>query len=216
MSVVFTAVARGGIIIASHAPTGVNLERNVQNLLEQPLTNNEQRRMNYYIFTVHKGRLLNFVCATTADSDRSFPIKYLETISAKWNLTIGEKGSWAGPHSLSREAIPIFNAAMSEVSSMSKTETIKRELDQTQRIVTDSLHMAIARGEELESLNNKSETLMATSEDFKTQATNLKRRMCLQKAKSWGAIGAIVLLLFYIILASSCGGLALPRCFHRP
>lgn len=214
MTISFTAVARSKTIIASYSSDGNDLTRDVQKLLETPFVKNEQRRTRNYLFTFYKSPTLNFICACPLDVDRQAPLTYLDTLSNRWNATVGEKSLTAGPNSLSQECRTLFEATLSEYNSaISKAEKIKKDLDQTQKIMTDSVHSALNRGEELQSISLKSEDLLNMSEDFRNQASNLKNKMFWSWVKSKGIIILIVLIILYIVLTFICGGWTLrPRC----
>ncbi|OHT02369.1 Synaptobrevin family protein [Tritrichomonas foetus] len=217
MSIVFTAVSRNNVLIATHSSTGVNLTREIQRLISTPFSKNEQRRTRNYLFTFNKGPLLDFICASPIDVDKSVPISYLELLSNRWNAVLSDKSQNAGPNELSIPYRNLFEATINEFNStLSKTEKIRRDLDKTQQIVTESLHSALGRGESLNSLNAKSENLLATSDEFKSQATNLKNKMMCARIKSGIFYFCGVMLLVYIVLAFLCGGWRLrPRCFKE-
>lgn len=214
------AVSRGNVILATYVPqSGVDLERDVQKLVEQKLNNNEQRRMNYYIFSIYKSDPMNltFICASSNEKfdDPQFPLKYLEQLSTRWNFTFSDRASIskAGPHSLTQAGRNLFESVLKEVSNVSKTEKMKRDLDQTQRIMADSVKSALDREDQLHQLTNKSESLMATSESFKAQSQNLKNKMRCSYYRSLFIKFLIILIAIYVILVFVCGGIRLkPRC----
>ena len=220
-NIVFVAVSRGNVILATYIPqSGVDLERDVQKLVTQSLKNNEQRRMNYYIFTIVKSNPMNltFICASSNEKfdDPQFSFKYLDQLSTRWNFTYGDKASListAEPHSLTKSSQNLFESVLKEVTNISKTEKMKQNLDQTQRLMEDSVKGAIGRDEQLHQLTNKSESLMATSESFKAQSQNLKNKMRCSYYRSLFLKIFIALLVIYVILTFVCGGVTLkPRC----
>ncbi|EAX95775.1 Synaptobrevin family protein [Trichomonas vaginalis G3] len=210
----YTAVARGQTIIATYSPDGTDLNREAQKLLETPLEKNEQRRMNRFIFTFLKKNSLVFICASSADDPSSIPLQYLDKLSDRWYLSFYEASKRAGPNGLSTQTADLFRAVLDDIStSNNKAEKIKREMEQTTRIMTDSMQKAISRGEDLENLSNKTEDLLSTSVDFKNQATNLKNKMRCARYKSLAFWGIILLVIIYYILTKICGGYNLkPRC----
>ena len=207
----YTIAARGTIIVADYSPDGTNLEREMQKLLENPFVRGEQRRMNHYIYTFYKGNSINFVCATSQEVDKSFPLKYLDNLSNRWSTVVGEKSLSAGPHSLTKQCKPIFEAAMNE-SQISTTDLIRQDLDQTQRLMTETVHNALIRGDQLENLKLKSEDLVSTSDQFRQQSTKLRQKMYCASIKSTILTVVVVIFIIYLILTFFCGGLFLKRC----
>lgn len=213
-NILFTAVARGNVIISTHSTDGTTYEREVMKLLDNPIQHNEQCRMNHLLFTFYRSNNLIFVCVTSGNSSRQLPFQYLEALSSRWNLIVGDKGNSAGPHSLTGQTKELFDTVLSQVSeSSSKTEKIKRDLDQTQKIVTESVQMALKRDNDLNHLSSKTEGLMSTSEDFRMQATNLKNKNRWLYYKSIALKLLIIIILLYLIISFICGGIFLkPRC----
>ena len=216
MSIEYTAIARGGIIIATYSNNNIDLSREIQKLLETPFVKNEQRRMNRFIFTFYKGNPLTFICATSIETEKQIPLIYLEILSSRWSSLVGDKSNLAGPHSLSLPYKNIFEITIKEATQpLSRTEKIKRDLDQTQRMVTDSVNLALNRNNELEKLNSKTEDLVATSDEFRIQANNMKNKMFCSWIKSMSLYGILFLLFIYIILTFFCGGYSLQNCFKK-
>ena len=208
----FTIVARGKTILASYSPDGTDLTREMQKLLGTPFVKNEQRRMNRYIYTfLHKNNL-TFISASQADENISTSLKYLDTLADKWVLNLGDKSKIAPAFSMSEDGRGIFQSVIQEIESTSKTEKIKRDLEKTQRMVQDSVEMALVRGGELQSLSSKAEDLLSTSNEFKNQATNLKKTMQCAYYKSKIIYIIAIIAIIYFILTFICGGLSLKRC----
>ena len=214
MSIVYTAVVRGKVIIASYSSENVNLGREIQRLIETPFAKNEQRRTRNYLYTFNKGSQLVFICASPLDVDKTVPVSYLDLLSNRWNAAASDKSQSAGQNELSQPFKNLFEATLNEFSqTLSKTEKLKRDLDQTQQIVAESLHSAFNRGENLNSLSAKSENLMSTSGEFKAQATSLKNKMFCAKVKSTIFYFSVIIVIIYLILVFVCGGWDLkPRC----
>lgn len=210
----YSAVCRGDVIIASYSPDGTDLSRETQKLIETPVNRNEQRRMNRYIFTFLKKNSLLFICASNADDSSSLPMQYLDRLSDKWYLSYYESSKRCAANALTAQARDLFQAVLADTTeSINKAEKIKREMEQTQRIMTDSMQMAMARGNQLNDLSTKTEDLLSTSAEFKNQATNLKNKMRCARYKSRAIMATIVLIIIYYILTKICGGYDLkPRC----
>ncbi|EAX89971.1 Synaptobrevin family protein [Trichomonas vaginalis G3] len=210
----YTTVARGQTIIASYSRDGTDLSREVQKLLEQPYVVNEQRRMNRYIFTFCKKNNLTFICASPAESPTSYAVQYLDRLSDCWCLTLLDASKTATQNSLSNSTKDIFDAVYKDViENEPSSEKIKREMEQTQRLMTESVQLAMSRGNDLENLSTKTEDLLSTSADFRNNAVNLKNKMLCARYKAYALYTAIVFIILYYILAKICGGYSLkPRC----
>ncbi|KAL8556878.1 hypothetical protein ACS0TY_004376 [Phlomoides rotata] len=62
------------------------------------------------------------------------------------------------------------------------------------------------RGEKIELLVDKTENLRSQAQDFRTQGTQMRRKMWLQNMKTKLIVLAIIVALILIIVLSVCGG----------
>jgi hypothetical protein len=209
MAIEFVAVARNSAILATHGTAG--LERDVQALLEQTFVINEQRRTNCHIFTFYKGRALNFVCSSPPEVDKQVPLRFLAALAGRWAPAFPDLPPAAAAHSMTRKAESLIAAAVEEVAR-SPTDRLRQELDETDRVLKTSLQKAFGRGEDLQILTGNSERIMASSEDFRNQAKNLKNKMFCQYLKSWAFRIIAIALIVYFLLKFICGGWTLKRC----
>jgi hypothetical protein len=209
MSIEFVAVARNSVILATYGTA--SLERDVQAFLEQTFVINEQRRTNYHIFTFYKGHSLNFVCSSPPEGEKQIPLRFLEILANRWASAFPDLPPTAAAHSMTRKAEPLIAAVVAEVAA-SPTDRLKQELDETDRVLKTSLQKAFGRGEDLQILTDNSQCIMASSEDFRIHAKNLKNKMFCQYVKSWAITIIAIALLIYFLLRFICGGWTLKRC----
>jgi hypothetical protein len=216
MTIEFVAVARGSVILAAFASPGTDLEREVQSLLEQPFVHNEQRRTSYHIFTFHKNQTLSFICSTPPEVDPKIPLRFIQLLATRFNSAYPTISPTAPAHSLTRQAQGLITNTITEVIGLaSKTDQLKQELGETQRVLNQSLQKALGRGDELQLLTESSERIVSTSEDFRTQSRNLKNKMRCEYWKSWGWRIVVLLVIVYFILKWFCGGWTLQKCRPR-
>jgi vesicle-associated membrane protein 7 len=211
----YTVVARGSVIVASYSPDGTDLTREVQKLLQTPFVKNEQRRMNRFVFTFQKKGNITFICATQNDEGTNLAIKYLTELSDKWVFSFGEKTKTAQADALSSQSRELFETVINDFAAANKKERIKREIEKTQRVITESIDMAMTRGDDLENLSSKTEDLLSTSNEFKNQATNLKNTLKCAHYKTIGVYFLLAIAVIYFVLTFVCGGLFLSKCFKK-
>ena len=89
---------------------------------------------------------------------------------------------------------------------------LQSEVEQVKGIMTANIDVIMERGEKLDLLIDKTEHLSANSVTFRTTSRNLQRAMWWKNMKL--TIGAVigVIILIYIIVSFSCGGLSWPNC----
>lgn len=211
MNVSYVAVIRGRIIIAAYGDTSVS-ERDVLKLLPPATSRIEQKITSGSLFTFITTPALTFMSVSRQSIEKQKPISFLDTLSRRWTATYGPVSASASAHALDSVFQKQFSQLFDDVNKANKTSEIARQLDETQQILTDSMTRALARGAELESVSEKTEVLLSSSEEFRSQASNLKWRMKCQQIRSlstWIIAGTIIL---YIILSWMCGGWKLAKC----
>jgi hypothetical protein len=116
--------------------------------------------------------------------------KYMSTYTSAGELS---KSSEFGP-----EIQRVFDAAVSP--STAKNAQINANMEATKTVMTDNLAKALARGEKLEVMEQKSENIKGSAAAFQRDASNLKRAMCWQKYKWYILIGIVVIVVILIII----------------
>jgi hypothetical protein len=206
----YVAVLRGQTVIASYGDSSPNLERDVLKLL--PATSGtEQLISTGHLFSFLHTSALTFVCASPQSIDRQRPLQFLNVLSSRWIGTYGPPSATAGLHALDSFFAKDFAGLFGEFNQ-AKTADLARELDETQKILTQSVTRAFDRGSELHDLASKSETLINTSEEFRRNSVNLRKKMQCQWIKSYAWMIAVVLVVIYFIVSRFCGGFLLPLC----
>lgn len=86
-----------------------------------------------------------------------------------------------------------------------KIEDIRNEIEVVKQTMMNNIDKVVERGENLELLIDKSDTLNQSSFRFHSQARILRRRLCRQNFLRGCLFVLVILLIVYIIIGSSCG-----------
>jgi hypothetical protein len=97
------------------------------------------------------------------------------------------------------------NSAPEETGRPAKVKGVQRGLDEVKGIMAMNTEKVMSRGEALDSLMDKSDTLTHSSERFKSHSRRLRQTLCWAdvKMKIMVVIGGLFLI--YLLLASKCG-----------
>lgn len=87
----------------------------------------------------------------------------------------------------------------SHESGKDKFADIALQIEDVKGIMHKNIETAISRGEDLEVLQGRSEELENNAARFKTNATNLRRTMCLKNAKNIVILVMIVLVIVGVL-----------------
>lgn len=213
MSVVsYAGVVRGKTIIAALGDTAATAEKDIFKVLPPPTVKTEQKIFSNTLFTFVTTPSLTFVAASPIQVDRRKPIEFLTAISRHWTATYGAVSASAGAHALDGPFQKTFAKDFEDVNQENRTAALTRELNETQKILTESVTKAFDRGADLQNIAAKSENMKNISEEFRRQSTNLRWKMQCQFYKSWITWILAIALIFYLLLTWVCGGYSLPRC----
>lgn len=89
---------------------------------------------------------------------------------------------------------------------------VKGDLDEVKSVMVQNIEKVLERGEKIDRLVVKTEDLDNQAVRFKKSSTVLKRAMWWRNAKLMAILGTVFVLLLFIIVASSCGGISFPNC----
>ncbi|KAK4482715.1 hypothetical protein RD792_009882 [Penstemon davidsonii] len=83
---------------------------------------------------------------------------------------------------------------------------------QVHTIMVDNIDKILERGDRIELLVDKTATMQDNAFHFRKQSKRLRQALWMKNAKLLVMLTCLIVLLLYIIIAASCGGLTLPSC----
>jgi vesicle-associated membrane protein 7 len=93
-----------------------------------------------------------------------------------------------------------------------KINAVRSQIDDVKNTMVTNIEKVLERGEKIELLVDKTETLNQQAFAFKKKATHLKRLMWWQNFKLQLIIFLIVAVVIFIITLVACGGFTFPKC----
>ncbi len=93
-----------------------------------------------------------------------------------------------------------------EEEKNAKLNEVTIKVDQVKGVLQGNLRQAIDRGNQLNDIEVKTDTLMADADKFNQSATGIKRMFCKRHARNIAIISAIVLILLILIIWASASG----------
>jgi len=85
-----------------------------------------------------------------------------------------------------------------------KITAVQDSIDRAKDLMTVNVDKALARGDQLGNMHEKSVTLQQQASDFDTKATQLKRHMCWRNVKLTIMIGLALFVVIMIIVFIAC------------
>lgn len=89
-----------------------------------------------------------------------------------------------------------------------KIQEVKDKMSEVRVVMVNNIARVIDRGERLDDVLVKSDSLASTAQLFKRTATRLRNRMWWQNVKMWIALGAVLLVVVFAVFLAACRGVA--------
>ncbi|XP_057480299.1 vesicle-associated membrane protein 722-like [Actinidia eriantha] len=212
-SLIYSFVARGTVILADYTEfTGNFVSIASQCLQKLPATNNK--------FTYNcDGHTFNYLvedgftyCVVAAESaGRQIPMAFLDRTKEDFTKRYGGgQVATAAANSLNREFGPKLKEQMQycvdHPEEISKLAKVKAQVSEVKGVMMENIEKVLDRGEKIELLVDKTDNLRSQAQDFRTQGTQIRRKMWFQNMKIKLIVLAILLAIIMIIVLSICGG----------
>eukprot|EP00834_Sanchytrium_tribonematis_P006090 NODE_418_length_7796_cov_0.461868.p11 type:complete len:100 gc:universal NODE_418_length_7796_cov_0.461868:5563-5264(-) len=88
----------------------------------------------------------------------------------------------------------------------SNTKQLQGEVNEVVGIMQDNIHKVMERGENLDNLQNKTESLQESSMQFRRGANRVRRQMWWRDMKVKLLIGGTIIIIIVIIIIASTSG----------
>ena len=90
-----------------------------------------------------------------------------------------------------------------------KIDAIQAELDKAKGVMKQNIDKTINRGQQLDQLGDKADTLSNRATTFQTQARNARRQMCFNNYRNLAIVAIVLIVIPFTSLSSSCSDLYL-------
>ena len=126
----------------------------------------------------------------------------INEIQSKWQSKYGSKAATMRPMEKSAEfrgeIQRIFT--MMESPTQAKIQQINKNISDAQEIMTQNLSAAIARGEQLNVMEQKAEDIRSSSSQFQRDARKVKNEMCCRRYMYYILGGIVILAIIAVIV----------------
>jgi len=211
-------VSRGTTILAKYAGLGLTMAGNLSQAADQVLakiTPGDTRvTLDHGDFQSHyisAGGIITLAIAKTG-FDRLVAFEFLEKIAEKFKTQYGHRANSAIAYAMNNDFSLVIANEMNRYNNPDKIKVLQKDLESVKVQMNENVEVVMQRGEKLDVLIEKTEILSNNSSTFRRNATTLQRKIWWKNMKL--TIGAVVgvIILIYIIVSFSCGGLAWQNC----
>jgi len=220
MPIIYGVVSRGTIVLAECATARGNFDQVARKILEKiPTTANSKMSYVYerHIFHYVVDDQLIYLCMADEEFGRRIPFAFLEDMKSRFKSTYAERGKTALAFAMNEDFARVMKNLMDYYSAnpnADKINKLKGEVDEVKSVMVSNIEKVLERGERIELLVDKTETLSSNAFKFKRQSTALKRSMWWKNIKLILIIVVVIVIVIYVIVAIVCGGPAFQGCVN--
>ncbi|OAY28229.1 putative vesicle-associated membrane protein 726 [Manihot esculenta] len=212
-TLIYSFVARGKVILAEYTEFKGNFTSVAGQCLQKlPASNN---RFTYncdghtFNYLVENG--FTYCVVAVESAGRQIPIAFLERIKEDFVKRYGGgKAKTAQANGLKREFGPKLKDHMqycvAHPEEINKLAKVKAQVSEVKGVMMENIEKVLDRGEKIELLVDKTESLRSQAQDFRQQGTKVKRKMWIENMKMKLIVFGIVVAMILIIFLSICHG----------
>jgi len=217
MSLIHALVARGTTVLAEHASGTAELKPAAQITILSKIPPNNSK-LTY----VWQDRLIHYVSSDgviyliMADDSvgRRMPFAFLAEVERRFTaMFTPDTILSAGAHSLG-EFEPELARLMHQYTTAPPADPLKQarsDLDNVKDIMVQNIDSILQRGERLDLLVDKTDTLAGQAYAFRRGARNVRRQQWWKNMRITALTGVVGVLILYLFIAQFCGA-ALNHC----
>ncbi|KAI3677308.1 hypothetical protein L1987_86933 [Smallanthus sonchifolius] len=220
MTILYTLVARGSVVLAEFSGTQPNASTIARQILAKISGNNDMNvaySQDLYIFHIKRSDGLTVLCMADDVSGRRIPFAFLEDIHQRFVRTYGRAVLSAQAYGMNDEFSRVLSQQMEYYSNDPNADRINRlkgEMSQVRIVMIENIDKVLERGDRLEILVDKTATMQNNTLRFKKQSRRHRNAIWWRNVKLMFAFIFLLLVLVYVVVAFACNGLTLPTCLR--
>ncbi|KAJ1560713.1 hypothetical protein HK096_007520, partial [Nowakowskiella sp. JEL0078] len=197
MPLIYGLVSRGTVILAEHATTTGNFTTITSHILDK-IPEDHDSKMTYvydrYLFHYIQIDGIIFMCLSDDGFGRRIPFVFLEDLSKRFASLYGNRGLTSiayGLNEFSRtiaSQIEYFNTS----PEADKIRLVQGEITSVKDVMVQNIEKVLERGERIDILVDKTDTLNQASFAFKKRSTALRRAMWWKNTKLLAILAVVI------------------------
>jgi len=209
-------VARGGTILANHQAGNRDFSQATQTILSKIPPNNSKLTYVWEQYLFHYISDGGFIYLVMADDSagRRMPFAFLNDLKSKFTALPSSSTAGSSPQP---SFSPTIAALMHTYNTTPPTDELTRaqtELNQVKDIMVQNVEQILSRGERIELLVDKTDTMAGQATAFRRGARSVRRRMWWRNSKILALCIFVALVFVWIFVAQFCGA-GLNQCGNK-
>ncbi|KAJ2999441.1 Vesicle-associated membrane protein 7 [Globomyces sp. JEL0801] len=218
--VIYTSISRTGgpstssVVLVEYALATGNFT-SIANTITDKMSNQPNNQMSYaydrYYFHAIKYNNLIYLCLAEEGYPQGRAFQFLKDIQTSFISEYGTQSQTAEAYQLSNFSNTIARL-LKNFTEPDKVTAVKNEVNQVRDLMAKNIEKVINRGENLDSIADRTASLAQQSQQFRTRSRALNRAMWWKNQKLMILMGSSGVLLFYCLVGFGCGFPAWHTC----
>ena len=149
----------------------------------------------------------DYLVVTGDGVGRDLPYSFLARVQGQFDASYRQAGHTAAPGSLTREFGPVLQREMQAATRAKdggKASQVAAQVAEVKSVMIDNIEKVLDRGERIETLVDKTETLQHASKDFARSGKKLRNHLWWQNLKMKLIIAFVALSAILVIFLLAC------------
>ncbi|TPX37730.1 hypothetical protein SmJEL517_g00480 [Synchytrium microbalum] len=183
MPIIYGLVARGSVLLAEHCASTGNYQTVVTHILEKIPDDGQNSKMTYvydrYLFHYIKRDGLVYMCLADDVFGRRIPFAFLDDIAQKFEAAYTHERALSSIAYGLNEFSKVIAQQMEYYSNPSSDSIrhVQGEIEVVKDVMVSNIEKVLERGERIDILVDKTDSLNHASFAFKKRSTALRRQM---------------------------------------
>jgi len=212
MPLIFAFIARGNTVLCEHTAYTGNFSQIATQCLEK--CPDHDSRFTYtcdrHTFNYLIAGGFTYLAVADEEYGRQIPFAFLERVKEDFSHGFADRARTAIAHSLNNSYGPRLQDHMKfctqNPEELSKVAKVQSQVSEVKEIMMDNIEKVLDRGEKIELLVDKTETLRFQADSFHRTGRQLRRRMWMQNLKMKLLLAFIIIAIILIVFCIACFG----------
>src|SRR3989338_3388766 len=220
--IIYALVARGDAVLAEHSVANGNFIMVSRIILQKIPPDHEGKKMSFaydtHVFHYMVEDAITYLCMTDDAFPRRVAFSFLNDVQSQFTGTY--------PPEVVETALAFaFNEGFSRVladrmdyysrdPNADKISAARSQIESTKAVMVENIDKILGRGERIELLVARTETLNEHSFKFKEQSKKLKCAVLVKSIRFWIIVSIIGIFLLWLALSLACGFRYIFISFH--
>lgn len=211
MPINYSLCARGSTVLAEYSVSSESNAGSIARRILEKLASVDIRvsySLEGQLFHVLLSEGITYLCMADESFGRRIPFAFLEEARRRFTTQYGEDAHTALGYAYNTEFSRVLLQQMeyhSNNPSADSIERVKDQIEEVKRGVVDNVDKMLERGEKIEVLVDKADTLNTDAFRFRRQTTHLKNTLWWRNVQHVFALAMVPLLLLWIFILMVCG-----------